>query len=314
MRFPDKYIVHRCKENPILTKDDFPGDIVAVFNAGIVKQTPERYIMVCRCEDSSFNRYMWVADSKDGVRFIPRPRPLEMPVGNLLFDEYVHPTKSYWDPRVTFLDGEYYIVHAADVTNGASCQLGLFKIDANFEKLEWLGIISEPDNRNGVLFPEKIGGKYHRLDRPNDNGGFDIWTCSSPDLIHWGNPRRVLPKSALGWGEKKIGPGAVPIKTSKGWLCIIHGVRRQCTDEIYSLGVMLLDLHDPSKVVGYSRRAILAPEAPYELLGQSLSVVFTAGAILEDDGEVKIYYGGADTVMGLATARVEDLIEACLAE
>lgn len=312
MLHKNKHLVVRSPRNPILTKDDFPLDIVSVFNSCVVKQAPDRYVMVCRCEDSSFGRYMWVADSKDGVEFSPRAQPLAMPLGNPLFDEYVDATKSYWDPRVTLLDGQYYIVHAADVSNGASCQLGLFKIDADFQKLDWLGIISEPDNRNGVLFPEKIGGKYHRLDRPNDGGGFDIWTCSSPDLIHWGNPRRVLPKSRLGWGEKKIGPGAGPIKTEQGWLCIIHGVRRQCTDEVYSLGVMLLALDDPSKVIGYSRRAILAPEAPYELLGQSMNVVFTNGAILEDDGEVKIYYGGADTVQCLATARLDDLIAACL--
>lgn len=314
MLFPNKNLVVRYPGNPILTKDDFPGDIVAVFNSGVVKRAPHDYVMVCRCEDSSFGRYMWVADSKDGIRFKPRPKPLAMPVDNPLFDKYVDATKSYWDPRITRLEGQYYIVHAADVSNGASCQLGLFKINDNFEKLDWQGILCEPDNRNGVLFPEKINGKYHRLDRPNDNGGFDIWTCSSPDLMHWGFPHRVLEKSRLGWGEKKIGPGAVPIKTDKGWLCIIHGVRRQCADEVYCLGVMLLALDDPGKVVGYSRRAILAPETPYELLGQSMNVVFSTGAVLEDDGEVKIYYGGADTVQCLATARLEDLVAACLAE
>ncbi len=310
MLYDEKYIVHRYENNPILTKNDFPYDTVAVFNPGVVKQG-SKYMMICRCEDSSFNRYMWVAESYDGIKFTPRLHPLEMPKGDMIFDEYVHATKSYWDPRITYLEGKYYIVHAADVTNGASCQLGLFEIDENFEKLVWRGLISEPDNRNGVLFPEKINGKYYRLDRPNDNGGFDIWCCSSPDLIHWGNPRRVLAKERLGWGEKKIGPGAVPIKTEAGWLCIIHGVRRQCTDEVYSLGVMLLDLEDPTKLIGYSARAILAPEMPYELLGQSMNVVFTNGAVAEDDGTVKIYYGGADQVICLAIANINDLIESC---
>jgi predicted GH43/DUF377 family glycosyl hydrolase len=309
-----KYIVERYKGNPILTKDDFPNDIVSVFNSCVVKKSDNEYVMICRCEDSSFGRYMWVAESNDGIKFTPRPKPLGMPTGNPVFDQYVHPTKSYWDPRVTKIEDQYYIVHAADVTNGASCQIGLFKIDDNFEKLDWMGIISEPDNRNGVLFPEKINGLYYRLDRPNDNGGFDIWCCSSPDLIHWGNPRRVLDKSLLGWGEKKIGPGAVPIKTDKGWLCLIHGVRRQCTDEVYSIGVMLLDADDPSKVVGVSKRAIIAPEEPYELMGQSMNVVFTNGAVLEDDGIVKIYYGAADQVQCLATAKLDDLIYSCLNE
>jgi predicted GH43/DUF377 family glycosyl hydrolase len=309
--YQKKYIVHRCAQNPILTKDDFPGDIVSVFNSGIIKHNG-KYVMICRCEDSSFSRYMWVAQSDDGIKFTLRDKPLAMPVDDPLFREYVDGEKSYWDPRITCIEGQHYIVHAADVTNGASCQLGLFKIDDSFEKLEWMGLISEPDNRNGVLFPRKINGLYYRLDRPNDNGGFDIWACSSPDLIYWGNPRRVLSKSLIGWGEKKIGPGAVPIETHAGWLCIIHGVRRQCTDEVYSLGVMLLDRDDPTKMIACSRRAILAPEEPYELMGQSMNVVFTNGAVAEDDGTVKIYYGGADQVQCLATARIDDLIDSCL--
>ncbi len=311
MLYQKKYIVQRYAKNPILTKDDFPGDIVSVFNSGVVKHQ-DKYIMVCRCEDSSFSRYMWVADSDDGIKFTLRPEPLALPSHDPLFCEYVDAEKSYWDPRVTRIEGQYYIVHAADVTNGASCQLGLFKIDDAFEKLEWMGLISEPDNRNGVLFPEKINGLYYRLDRPNDNSGFDIWACSSPDLIHWGNPRRVLDKSLLPWGEKKIGPGAVPIKTPQGWLCIIHGVRRQCTDEVYCLGVMLLDLKDPTKLIACSKRAILAPEKPYELMGQSMNVVFTNGAVAEPDGTVKIYYGGADQVQCLATATIDDLLDSCL--
>ncbi len=307
---PKKRIVNRFEGNPILTAEDFPGDIVSVFNCGIVKKDG-KYVMVARCEDSSFGRYMWVCDSDDGIQFAPRPEPLAMPVDNPLFMEYVHPTKSYWDPRVVNLEGQYYITHAADVTNGATCQIGLFKIDDDFQTLEWVDLISLPDNRNGVLFPEKISGEYWRLDRPNDNS-FDIWCSRSPDLIYWGRPRRVLSKSCLDWGERKIGPGSVPIRTEQGWLCIIHGVRRQCTDEVYSLGVMLLDLDDPSKVLGCSTRAILAPEKEYEFLGQSVNVVFTNGTILEDDGTLRIYYGAADQVVGLAFARIDDLIESCL--
>ncbi|MCC6683188.1 MAG: glycoside hydrolase family 130 protein [Phycisphaeraceae bacterium] len=305
-----KHLVQRYPDNPILTGDDFPGDIVTVFNAGVVKRDDGRYTMICRCEDSGLGRYMWVADSVDGIRFTPRPQPLKLPVDDPDFMTYCHTTKSYWDPRITRIDGRYYVAHAADVTNGLTCQLGLFEIDEAFEKLTWLGLISEPDNRNGVLFPEKIGGFYHRLDRPNDNA-FDIWACQSPDLIHWGRPRRVLARSEVFWADQKIGPGAVPIRTDKGWLCIMHGVRRQCTDQVYSLGVMLLDLEDPAKLIGICPGAILFPQMTYELIGQSPSVVFTNAAILEPDGEMRIYYGAADTVLCLATANVDELIAAC---
>ncbi|MBC2596381.1 glycoside hydrolase family 130 protein [Ruficoccus amylovorans] len=305
-----KSLVRRYAANPILTAADFPGDIVSVFNAGAVKQDG-RYLLVCRCEDSCFGRYMWVAESEDGIRFTPRPEPLAVPSDDPVFNQYVDATKSYWDPRVTEIDGQYYITHAADVTNGKTCQLGLFKIDRDFRRLEWMGLISEPDNRNGVLFPEKINGLYWRLDRPNDNS-FDIWASASPDLEFWGHYRRVLAKETLGWGEKKIGPGSVPIKTDKGWLCIMHGVRRQVNDEVYSLGVMLLDLAEPWKLIGQSKRAILAPELPFEFQGQSPNVVFTNGSIAEDDGTVKIYYGAADQVLCLAESTVGELLGACL--
>ncbi|WP_432798567.1 glycoside hydrolase family 130 protein [Poriferisphaera sp. WC338] len=307
-----KYITHRHPNNPILTAADFPNDIVTAFNAGVIKHN-DQYFMVCRTEDSALGRYMWVCDSTDGINFTPRPEPLRMPTHDPVFMKYVHPTKSYWDPRIVRLDNTFYITHAADVTNGQTCQLGLFKIDDDFNQLDWLGLISLPDNRNAVLFPDKIGGAYYRLDRPNDNS-FDIWLSSSPDLIHWGNHRRVIAKKDVFWSDQKIGPGSVPIKTPHGWLCIIHGVRRQCTDQVYSLGAMLLDLDDPSKVLGISQRAILAPETTYELIGQSPSVVFTNGSILEPDGTVRIYYGAADTVLGLATASLDDLIHACLYE
>ena len=143
--------------------------------------------------------------------------------------------------------------------------MGLWKTDGTFEEFEWLGLISWPDNRNGVLFPAKIGGKYWRMDRPNVDRALDIWTGQSPDLIHWGVPRCIVRMGDVHWAYNKIGPGAVPIRTSEGWLCIIHAVRVQCTDLVYQLGCMLLDLENPNQVIGVSKRAILWPETTYEL-------------------------------------------------
>lgn len=304
-----KAIVTRHAGNPILTGEDFPNDIVTVFNSSVVKQRSDRYVMVCRVEDSALGRYLWVADSVDGVHFKPRPRPLSMPKGNPVFDEYCGETKSYWDPRITEIEDQYYITHAAHTRH--ECQLGLFKVDRDFEHLDWLGLILPPDNRNGVLFPERIGGRYWLLHRPNVAGRFDMWISCSPDLLHWGGHRRLVAKEELRWADAKVGGGAVPIRTPEGWLCIIHGVRIQCTDFVYSLGVMLLDLENPTRVVGLSKRAILDPKEPYELMGQALSVVFTTGAVAEPDGTLKIYYGAADTVQCLATAKLQDLIDSC---
>lgn len=305
-----KRLVQRYPGNPILTGEDFPKDIVTVFNCGVVKQGPRKYTMVCRCEDSSLGRYMWVADSEDGIRFKPRPEPVKLPVDDPVFKEYVADTWSYYDPRVTPLEGRFYITHAAHTSHG--CQLGLFVTDGDFEKFDWLGLISWPDNRNGVLFPRKINGMYWRLDRPNVERAMDVFTGQSPDLLHWGSPRCIIRQKDIHWGYTKIGPGAPPIETPEGWLCILHGVRIQCAAHyVYQLGVALLDREDPNKVLGVAQRAILWPEETYELIGQTPSVVFTNGAILEDDGEVRIYYGAADTVQCLGTARLDELIYAC---
>jgi beta-1,4-mannooligosaccharide/beta-1,4-mannosyl-N-acetylglucosamine phosphorylase len=302
----------RHPDNPILTAADFPGDVAWAFNPGVVKLPDGRYIMLARVEDSALHRYMWVCDSEDGIHFKPRPEPVTVPLDDPVYYEYcdLGRRRTYFDPRITPLDGAYYITIAAHTTHG--CALGLFKTDQAFQRFDWLGLISEPDNRNGVLFPEKIDGRYWRLDRPNVDNAQDIWVQQSPDLIHWGHPRCLLRcANPVRWAQSKIGPGSVPIRTDHGWLCLIHGVRPQCRDSVYQLGAMLLDLQDPTRLIGAAKRAILWPTETYELIGQSPSVVFVNGAVLEDDGTVRIYYGAADSVIALATARLADLIDAC---
>jgi predicted GH43/DUF377 family glycosyl hydrolase len=249
---------------------------------------------------------IWPADSDDGIHFVPRPEPIKMPETEE-FKEYT--TGMYYDPRVTNIDGKYYTVFACH--SGHSCRLGLLE-SPDMKKFEFKGFISETDNRNGVLFPEKINGYYCRLDRPNtgDGQGY-IWVSYSPDLIYWGRSRAVA-NAQDEWGWKKNGPGAVPIKTDKGWLVIYHAVNVQCAAQyVYHLGVMLLDLKDPSKVLARAKAPILSPATDYELNGLTYAVVFTCGAVVEDDGEVKLYYGGADTVQCLATTTVDKLLDAC---
>ncbi len=303
-------ICKRHEGNPILTGKDFPpeADIKYVFNSGIVKYNGT-YVMVCRVENSALNDRFWIAESKDGYHFTPRPGPIPMPHDDPEFKEYA--SSMYYDPRVTQIGNSYYICHAAH--SGHTCRLSLVKTD-DFKTFKWMGFISETDNRNGVLFPEKINGLYARLDRPNAGGGIGhIWISYSPDLIFWGKSKCVMKHwEGIKWAWTKIGAGAAPIKTPEGWLNIFHGVRTQCAQHyIYQLGVCLLDLNDPSKVKAIAADAILIPEEQYELVGQTPSVVFTAGAIVEDDGEVKIYYGGADSVQCVATTTIQRLIDAC---
>lgn len=301
--------VQRYARNPILTGRDFPAGagIKRVFNSGVIK-TRGRYVMACRVEDAALRNRIWIADSSDGYHFEPRPAPAELPHSNPEFAEYT--AGMYYDPRITEIDGVFYLMHAAH--SGHGCRLSLLRT-RDFDDFEWIGHVSETDNRNGVLFPEKIGGLYARLDRPNTGGNFgDIWVSYSPDLIFWGKSRCVLRNQRVRWAWAKIGPGAVPIRTPRGWLNVFHGVRTQCAQHyVYQLGVCLLDLEDPSRVVGFSEEAILEPEEPYELVGQTPSVVFTSGAVVEPDGEIKLYYGGADTVQCVALTSVDALLELC---
>ena len=307
MLYPKKEIVKRYAKNPILTADDMPFTCSGIYNSGVVKFNG-KYLMLCRVESIDISNYFIPAISEDGYHFKVSKKPISLPRDEE-FKKYTE--EMIYDPRITEIDGVYYICFAAHSSYGV--RIGMLKTK-DFEKFNSCGFISEPDNRNGVLFPEKINGLYARLDRPilpDDRG--DIWISYSPDLVFWGKSKCVFKRGLHGhWYWKKIGPGAVPIKTNKGWLEIWHGVHVMAGYQyVYHLGAMLLDLEDPSIVIARAKAPILSPREPYERVGLTSNVVFTSGAILEENGEVKIYYGGADTVQCVATARVEDLVEAC---
>jgi predicted GH43/DUF377 family glycosyl hydrolase len=174
-------------------------------------------------------------------------------------------------------------------------------------RIERIGLISEPINKNAVLFPKKFNGKFVRLDRPMATG-IATWISYSHDLIHWGDSKVVFETRPGFWDSDRIGPGAPPIRTEKGWLLIYHGVKKTSAGPIYRLGVVLLDIKNPAKLIGRSAESILSPTEYYERVGEVPNVIFTCGAVLEKDGEVKIYYGAADTSICLAIAHVDDLL------
>lgn len=187
--------------------------------------------------------------------------------------------------------------------------------------------MTAPDNRNMVLFPEKIDGKYVRLERPftvYSRGGadrFDIWISKSKDLVYWGESELLLAVEDVPFANDKIGPAAPPIKTEYGWLTTFHSVDidqsrgkngwENSWKKRYMAGIMLLDLKDPTKVIGMCKEPLLQPEARYEREGFRNDVIFPGGMILEDNGEVKIYYGAVDTVECLAMIHLNDLIKLC---
>jgi predicted GH43/DUF377 family glycosyl hydrolase len=181
----------------------------------------------------------------------------------------------------------------------------------DFKKFKKIAVAAVPTNRNMVLFPEKIGGLYVRLDRPWEGGmSGNIWISYSPDLVFWGKSEVIMTSRGFAWDQGKIGPGAPPIRTDEGWLCIYHGVTPRVNAKIYKAGVALLDLEDPRKVIARSKEYLMAPREDYERVGDVPNVVFPTAVIpYPEKDELRIYYGGADTVMCLATAKISELID-----
>jgi|YelNatPaOPRAMG01_1025707.scaffolds.fasta_scaffold00666_29 predicted GH43/DUF377 family glycosyl hydrolase len=299
-------LVRRYGKNPILTRHDVPYPVETVHNAAVIKHNGT-YIMLFRSHCRNGRSIIGLAESKDGLRFRVRSEPFLVPAREgpfAVYEEY-----GVEDPRLCAIDGEYFITYSAYSRHGVRVALAKTR---DFRHLERLSLITQADCRNVVLFPEKIGGRYARLDRPHTEiAPWSIWISYSPDLVHWGDARVVLKPMAYHWDEMKVGPGATPIKTEHGWLNIFHGVFKTMDGAVYRLGVALHDLDDPSRVLGVADEWILQPEDPWEVTGYVHNVVFCCGAVAEDDGTVKIYWGGADTVMCFGTASIAELVELC---
>lgn len=322
--YKDQNLVKRYKGNPILSKKDIPYKADLIFNAGVIKYHGT-YYMIFRNDYKGYpydnnglaGTNLGLARSKDGIHWVADKKPA--------FALKDHEIKRIYDPRLQVIDDEIYMCFACDTHHGIRGGVG--KLNKSFTKLDVISL-STPDNRNMVLFPEKINGKYVRLERPfpvYSRGGeyFDIWMSDSADLKYWGNSKLVLGAEKVKFANRKIGPGTPPIKTKYGWLALFHAVEfdpkrgkngwEKKWQKIYYVGVMLLDLKDPSKVIGYYNKPLLAPSTIYERKnGFRNDVIFPGGLILEDKGEVKIYYGAADTVECVAFSTVKELVSLCL--
>lgn len=318
-------VIHQHPANPLLTPGDVPYGPAMVFNAGVAKYQGQ-YVMVFRNDYGNAEKQtiephsttnLGLAFSKDGVIWDVKP----LPCWTWHDEEVIR----VYDPRLTVIEDKCYMCFAVDTRHGLR---GGIAVTEDFESFEVLSL-SAPDNRNMVLFPERVGGKYVRLERPfpvYSRGGidrFDMWLSDSPDLRYWGNTQLVLGVEQVPFANDKVGPGAPPIKTEKGWLTTFHAVDldksrgkngwEDTWKKRYTAGIMLLDLENPARIIGMSQSPLLAPEAAYETDGGFRNhVIFPGGMILEETGEVKIYYGAADTVECLATAHVDDLLRLCL--
>ena len=308
--YSKEFVLKRHLENPIIKPMDFPG-AAAIFNPGQTMYNEKTLLLVSILHKSNYyngkpGATTHVAESADGIHFDINPEPfLQIPDIEPYNNLDLHPI----DTRITKIDDTYYILHP-----GCSSwrTLGILGKAKDFKKYEYMDIVSMPHNRGSSLFPEKINGEYVRLDRPGGGDFGDIWISYSKDLIYWGRHRPLL-KPYNYWNITKVGP-TPPIKTEKGWLEIIHGVQIiPYHNAIYSLGAIMLDLEDPSRVIGKTESFILTPEEPYELAGRVPNTIFTTGAIADHNKDIiRIYYGAADTCIGLATGSLSKLLDLCL--
>jgi beta-1,4-mannooligosaccharide/beta-1,4-mannosyl-N-acetylglucosamine phosphorylase len=325
------HAIHRHPANPILSYRDVPYSAALVFNAGVAKYQG-RYVMVFRNDYGDFDAQrldgtnLGLAFSDDGITWEVTSQPCFPEVSDALAD-HVRPgdfVRAY-DPRLTVLEGRCYMTFAIDTRHGVR---GGVAVTEDFARWTVLST-TVPDNRNLALFPERIGGQFVRLERPMPvygRGGqerFDVWLSHSTDLKAWTSPALLLAVEDVPFANLKIGPAAPPVKTARGWLTTFHAVDFDAQrgkngwearwQKRYTAGIMLLDLNDPRRIVGLSRHPLMVPEAVYEVAGGFRNdVLFPGGMILEETGEVKFYYGAADTVMCLATADVSDLIALCV--
>ena len=299
-------LVTRYSGNPILTKHDVPYPVETVHNAGAIK-FEDQYILLFRSHLKNGRSIIGIARSDDGFDFDVDSKPFMVPSTEgtfLRFEEY-----GVEDPRICAIDGVYYITYSAYSRFGV--RIALAKTH-DFKSVERISVISEPDMRNVVIFPETFNGRYARLDRPHSEiNPWSIWLSWSPDLVHWGESEPVINPVSYHWDQMKIGPGATPVRTPDGWLNIFHGVFPTMDGSVYRLGVALHDIANPATVLSVADDWIVSPEDPWELAGYVHNVVFSCGAVAEDDGTLKIYWGAADTVMCVGTASIADLVQLC---
>ena len=298
-------LLHRHEDNPILTLADMPYRCNTVFNGTPAKLKGE-YLMLLRVEGQQGYSFFSLARGRDGVHFQVDAEPCMLPARDepwRIWEEH-----GIEDPRVTRIDGKYYILYTAVGRYGHRIALAS---TADFRSYRRVAMISEPGNKDGVLFPEKIKGLYGRLDRPIGKEVGSVWVSYSPDLVNWGRSEFVFGPRARYWDSHRVGASAPPILTEHGWLEIYHGVRMTTAGPIYRIGAVMLERDNPARVLGRCLAPLLSPREDYERVGDIGNVVFACGAIVEDDGQVKVYYGAADTSICVATAHIDEIIACC---
>jgi len=294
-------IVWRYRNNPIIGRSAIPKSN-SIFNSAVIPYRDE-FVGVFRIDDTRRVMNIHFGHSTDGFNWNIQHKPIQFLCDNPEIARFEY----RYDPRLVKLEDRYYITWCNGY-HGPTIGIGYTFEFSTYYQLENAFL---PFNRNGVLFPRKIKGKYAMFSRPSDKGHTpfgDIYYSESPDMIYWGCHRYVMGPGS--WCYTKVGAGPIPIETSEGWLMIFHGVLTSCNGYVYSMGAVLLDLEEPWRVIYRAAPYLLSPQKLYECVGDVPNVVFPCASIVDGDtGRMAIYYGGADTVVALAFTQVDELIQ-----
>lgn len=300
-------LFQRHPDNPILTAQEWPYAAHTVFNAGACQNGNETILLV-RVEDRRGHSHLTVARSRDGVsnwRIDAKPSFAPDPTN---FSEEAWGVE---DPRLTWVEerNEWVIAYTAYSSAGPMVSLASTKDFSTFVRL---GPVMPPEDKDAAIFPRRFGNRYAMIHRPvsASSSGAHIWLSFSPDLMHWGDHHILLhARRGAWWDANKIGLSPPPMETPEGWLLLYHGVRHTPGGCLYRLGLALLDLENPWQVLRRADEWIFSPEMPYERQGDVQGVVFPCGWILDPGtGTIRVYYGGADTCIALATTQLSDIL------
>ncbi|HWR30250.1 MAG TPA: glycosidase [Negativicutes bacterium] len=304
-----KELFERYPKNPILTAADWPYTVNTVFNPGATL-FKGKTLLLARCEERSGLSHLTKAVSIDGVG------DWQIDATPTMASDLEHHPEERWgieDPRITWIPevGKWAVIYTAYSRGGPLVAMALTEDFVNFERL---GTIMQPQDKDAAIFPRRFQGKWallHRTTGPNDSATGHIWLAYSDDMTHWVDDRPLL-KSRQGglWDANKIGLCTPPLETKEGWVILYHSVRKTASGAIYRLGLALLDLENPSQVLNRSDDWIFGPTEAYERQGDVDDVVFPCGWVPDEQtGLLKMYYGGADSCIALATASMKELTE-----
>ena len=300
-------LFRRHKNNPILTAANWPYPINSVFNPGAVLMPDGTTLLLCRVEDRRGHSHLCVARSVNGVDNWKIDDHPTLPADPEHFPEELWGIE---DPRITFVPEleSYAISYTAYTRDGPGIALALTKDFVTFERL---GLIMQPDDKDGALLPRRVDGQWVLIHRPVTTPGAHMWISYSPDLRSWGGHKMMLEaRKGAWWDANKIGLSPPPIETPRGWLVIYHGVRRTGSSSLYRLGLALFDLNTPERCIKRGSEWMFGPQELYERHGDVDDAVFPCGYTIASDGDTfNMYYGAADSSIALATSSIRAMLE-----